>query len=155
MVGLILVVNLHGAINSSSAVRKALSELWVAKKFSASVVSDDPSTVGMLRLCKDYVAWAPVEQALLTDLLTKRGMVSTVKPLDQTTLKQLGYKNHQDLASKMLKDQVRLSALPSVLPYFRLAPPRGGFRRSLRRQFTEKGILGSNPNLEEIVRRMI
>jgi large subunit ribosomal protein L30 len=42
-----------------------------------------------------------------------------------------------------------------VLPYFRLAPPRGGFKRSMRRQFTEKGILGNNPKLEEIVRRMI
>ncbi|MDE1853039.1 MAG: hypothetical protein KGI38_04730 [Thaumarchaeota archaeon] len=153
--GLILVVNLHGQINSSSGVRKALNELWVAKKFSASVVTDDLPTVGILRLCKDYVAWAPVEEGLLTDLLAKRGRVSTARPLDQASLKQLGYKDHKDLASKMLKDQVRLSALAGVLPYFRLAPPKGGFRRTLRRQFTEKGLLGSNPNLEEVVRRMI
>ena len=60
--GLILVVNLHGSINSSAPVRKALNELWVARKFSASAVSDDAPTVGMLRLCKDYVAWAPLEE---------------------------------------------------------------------------------------------
>ena len=152
--GLLLVVNLHGSINSSAPVRKALNELWVAKKFSASVVSDDPPTVGMLRLCKDYVAWAPADEGLLADLLSKRGMVSTAKPLDAGALKNLGFKSHKDLAAKMVKDQSRLSAVAGVLPYFRLAPPKGGFRRSLRRQFTEKGVLGSNPKLEEVVRRM-
>lgn len=153
--GLVLVVNLHGSINSSGPVRKALTELWVAKKFSASVVTDDVPTMGMLRLCKDYVAWTKIEEPLLTDLLTSRGRVSAAKPLDQGALKALGFKSHKDLAAEMLKDQRRLSAVQGVLPYFRLAPPKGGFRRSLRRQFTEKGLLGSNPKLEEIVRRMV
>ena len=152
---LLLVVNLHGQINSSAPVRKALNELWVAKKFSASVVTDDVPTVGMLRLCKDYVAWCPVSEELLTDLLKKRGMVSAARSLDAATLKDLGCKNHEDLAAKMVKDQTRLSAVDGVLPYFRLAPPKGGFKRSLRRQATERGLLGNNPNLDAIVRRMI
>ncbi|MDG6942613.1 MAG: hypothetical protein JRM94_00810 [Nitrososphaerota archaeon] len=150
-----MVVNLHGQINSSVPVRKALNELWVAKKFSASVVPDDPATVGMLRLCKDYVSWTPLEEDLLADLLSKRGMMSTTKPLDLSALKRMGFKDHKELASKMLEGEERLSSVPGVLPYFRLAPPRGGFKRSLRRQFTEKGELGSNPKLEGIVRRMI
>ena len=153
--GLILVVNLHGQINSSVAVRKALNELWVAKKFSASVVNDDGPTVGMLRLCKDYVAWAPVDEPLLGDLLRKRGMVSSTKALDEASLKGLGFGGYEQLASKMVKDEIRLSAVKGVLPYFRLAPPRGGFKLSMRRQSTEKGVLGRNPNLEGIVRRMI
>jgi large subunit ribosomal protein L30 len=153
--GLLLVVNLHGQINSSAPVRKALNELWVAKKFSASVVTDDGPTVGMLRLCKDYVAWCPVDEGLLGDLLKKRGMVSASKDLGQDSLKAMGFKKHEDLAAKMVKDQVRLSAVSGVLPYFRLAPPKGGFNRSLRRQYTEKGLLGNNPKLEGIVRRMI
>jgi large subunit ribosomal protein L30 len=153
--GLLLVVNLHGPINSAVPVRKALNELWVAKRFSASVVTDDPTTVGMLRLCKDFVAWCPLEEGLLADLLQRRGMVSSTRPLDLASLKDMGYKDHGDLAAKMLKDQVRLSALSGVLPYFRLAPPKGGFKLSLRRQSTERGLLGSNPRLEGIVRRMI
>jgi len=153
--GLLLVVNLHGQINSSAPVRKALNELWVSKKFSASVVTDDTPTVGMLRLCKDYVAWCPVDEGLLSDLLKKRGMVSAARPLDAETLKGLGYRRHEDLAAKMVKDQTRLSAVNGVLPYFRLAPPKGGFKLSLRRQATEHGLLGNNPKLDAIVRRMI
>ena len=99
--GLHLVVNLHGSINSNAPVRKALNELWVARKFSASVVTDDGPTVGMLRLCKDYVAWCPTDEGLLSDLLKKRGMVSASRGLDQEALKGLGFKNHGDLAAKM------------------------------------------------------
>ena len=153
--GLLLIVNLHGMINSPAPVRKALNELKVARKFSASVVADEPPTEGMLRLCKDYVAWAPLDEGLLVELLRKRGMVSASKNLDEPSLKRLGYKNHEDMAAKMVKGEVRLSSIEGVLPFFRLAPPKGGFRRSLRRQFTEKGVLGNNPGLEEIVRRMI
>jgi len=153
--GLLLVVNLHGRINSSAPVRKSLNELWVAKKFSASVVSDDAPTLGMLRLCKDYLAWCPIDEGLLTDLLKRRGMVSGTRPLDENTLKSLGYRKHEDLAAKMVKDQLRLSAVKGVLPYFRLAPPRGGFQVSLRRQATERGMLGNNPRLDGVVRRMI
>lgn len=153
--GLVLVVNLHGSINSPAPIRKALRELWVAKKFSASVVTDDLPTLGMLRLCKDYIAWSPVDQGLLVELLTKRGMVTSEKALDGDSLKALGFRAHEDLAAKMVKEGVRLSAVVGVLPFFRLAPPKGGFKLSLRRQSTEGGLLGSNPKLEGIVRRML
>jgi large subunit ribosomal protein L30 len=153
--GLLLVVNLHGSINSSVPVRRTLEELWVAKRFSASVVTDDPPTVGMLRRCKDFVAWCPLEEGLLTDLLRKRGMVSSARVLDPKSLKSMGFNTYEDLAAKMVKEQVRLSAVSGVLPYFRLAPPKGGFKLSLRRQTTERGLLGSNPRLDGVVRRMI
>jgi len=153
--GLLLVVNLHGKINSSAPVRKALSELKVERKFSASVVTDDPATVGMLKLCKDYVAWAPTDAELLATLLKKRGMVSETTRLDGHALTTMGFKKHEDLAEKMLKEQIRLSQVQGVRPFFRLAPPKGGFRVSLRRQFSEKGMLGNNPKLADLVRRMV
>ena len=152
---LLLVLNIHGKINSSASVRKALSELKVEKKFSASVVTDDPATVGMLRLCKDYVAWTPIEGELLTALFEKRGMVSTRSKLDVEALSAMGFKKYSDLADKMLNEHLRLSQVEGVRPFFRLSPPRGGFKTSLRRQFSEKGILGRNPKLPELVRRMI
>lgn len=153
--GLLLVLNIHGKINSSEAVRKTLGELKAERKFSASVVTDDPVTLGMLKLCKDFVAWSPLETGLLAALLEKRGMVSMTAPLDSKALGELGFKTHADLAKKMAEEGLRLSQVKGVRPSFRLAPPRGGFRASLRRQFTERGMLGSNPKLPDLVRRMI
>lgn len=152
---MILVLNLHGKINSSVPVRKALRELRVERKFTATVVPDDPSTAGMLSLCKHYLAWCPVDPELLTTLLEKRGMASESKRLGGEALARLGFKKHRDLAEKILKGNERLSALKGVRPFFRLSPPRGGFKASLRRQYTERGTLGRNPKLPEIVRRMV
>lgn len=153
--GLLLVLNVHGSINSPAAVRQALGELKVSKKFTASVVSDDPATQGMLRLCKEYVTWSPVDLPLLSRLLKERGMVSSARRLDAKALKELGYGSYDSLAERMLKEGLRLTALEGVLPYLRLAPPKGGFRRSLRRQASDGGLLGSNPGLPEIVGRMV
>ena len=152
---LLLVLNLHGAINSSGPVREALEEMKVARRFSATVVPGDAPTMGALSLCKDRLAWAPIDADLLAVLLKKRGMVSATKALDPATLKKLGCKDCEELAVKMVEGGIRLSAIEGVKPYFRLAPPKGGFKRSMRRGTSEEGILGSNPKLSELVRRMI
>ena len=55
----------------------------------------------------------------------------------------------------MLKQGWTLSSVSGVKPFFGLSPPRGGLKRSSRRQFREGGVLGENPKLPEIVRRMI
>ncbi|MDV3277620.1 MAG: hypothetical protein LYZ69_04035 [Nitrososphaerales archaeon] len=150
-----VVVNVHGKINSSDPVRKALGELKVERKFTASVVPDDAATVGTLKLCKEFVAWAPLDSDLLTTLLEKRGMVSESRRLDSAALSKLGFKKYKDLAEKILKENKRLSAIGGIRPFFRLSPPKGGFKSSLRRQYTDRGTLGSNPKLPDIVRRML
>lgn len=146
---------MHGMINSTVPVRKALTELKVARRFSASLVPDDGPSLGMLRLCKNYLAWAPVDSELLVALLKTRGMVSGTRRLDARALASLGFKKYETFAEKILKDGTRLSAYPGIKPFFRLSPPRGGLKLSSRRQATERGILGNNPKLPEIVRRML
>jgi large subunit ribosomal protein L30 len=153
--GLLLVVNLRGKIDSTRPVRKALVEMKVERKFTATVLTDDAPTLGTLRACKDYLAWAPVDAKLLASLLRARGMVSESRRLDAEALKGLGFKKHEELAAKIVKQGARLSAHPGIRPFFRLSPPKGGFKRSSRRQATERGILGNNPRLPELVGRMI
>jgi large subunit ribosomal protein L30 len=152
---LLLVLNLRGKIGSTVPIRKALTDLKVERKFSATVVTDDAPTLGMLRSCKDFIAWSPVDSKLLTDLLRARGMVSESKRLDQEALKSLGFKKYEDFADKIVKDGARLSAHAGIRPFFRLSPPKGGFKLSSRRQASEKGILGSNPKLPDLVGRMV
>jgi large subunit ribosomal protein L30 len=40
-------------------------------------------------------------------------------------------------------------------PWFSLNPPKGGFKRKTKTQYTQKGILGENNELIDLVRRMI
>ncbi len=155
--GKLLVVNLHGLINVPRGTRETLIQLGIGKRFAAAVVGDDPISKGEVHLCKDYVAWAPLDAELLTSLLQSRGRVSSSKTLDEEQLKAMGYKTYADLAQAIIKGETSstLSAVKGLKPFFGLSPPRGGFKRSSRRQFREGGILGENPKLPEIVRRMI
>ena len=155
--GKLIVVNLHGLINVPRGTRETLIQLGIGKRFAATVVGDDPVSKGSVHLCKDYVAWAPLDAELLTSLLTSRGRVSNSKTLDDEALKALGYKTHADLAQAIIKGETTdtLSSVGGLKPFFGLSPPRGGFKRSSRRAFREGGILGENPLLPEIVRRMI
>ncbi len=137
------------------AAQKAMSELKVERRFSATLVKDDPTTVGMLKLCKDYLAWAPTDKQLLTSLLKSRGKVSERRRLGEAELKMLGFKKYEDLASRLIEGELKLSSFPGLRPFFRLSPPRGGFKESTRKQAGERGVLGRNPKLREIVERMI
>jgi large subunit ribosomal protein L30 len=150
----LLVVNLHGLINTPGRMRETLIELGIGKRLAATIVSDDETTVGALKLCKDYVAWNTIDEELLTSLLQARGRVSNSKMLDADALKAIGFEGHSALASKIVKDGSRLSSVQGVKPFFGLSPPRGGFKRSTRRQFKEGGVLGENPMLADLVRRM-
>jgi large subunit ribosomal protein L30 len=155
--GKLIVVNLHGLINVPRGTRETLIQLGIGKRFAATVVGDDPVSKGSVHLCKDYVAWAPLDSELLTSLLESRGRVSNSKTLDDEQLKALGFKTYADLAQSILTGETSstLSSVKGLKPFFGLSPPSGGFRRSSRRQFREGGILGENPMLAEIVRRMI
>ncbi len=155
--GKLLVVNLHGLINVPRGTRETLIQLGIGRRFAAAVVGDDPVSKGSVRLCKDYVAWSPLDSGLLATLLKSRGRVSNSKALDDEALKALGFKTHADLAQAIIDGETTstLSSVKGLKPFFGLSPPRGGFKRSSRRQFREGGILGENPELPEIVRRMI
>src|SRR5271169_5059103 len=129
--GKLLVVNLHGLINVPRGTRETLVQLGIGKRFAAAVVGDDPVSWGSVHLCKDYVAWAPLDAELLTALLQARGRVSNSKTLDEEQLKAMGFKTYADLAQAILKGEVtdRLSSIKNpqgvayLKPYFGLSPP--------------------------------
>jgi len=45
--------------------------------------------------------------------------------------------------------------LQMVKPWFALNPPRGGFKRKTKTQYHQKGVLGEDKELVEIIKRMI
>ena len=152
----LIVVNLHGLINTPSGPRKTLIELGIGKTVRGD---GGPRTTrrpwARSSSARSTSPGAPSTADLLASLLKARGKVSNAKPLDGEALKALGVKDHSELASKMIKDGSRLSSLQGVKPFFGLSPPKGGFKRSSRRQFRQGGVLGENPKLPDIVRRML
>ena len=81
--------------------------------------------------------------------------MSNSRTLDDEALKAMGFKDHSELAPKMIKDGLDALVGPGLKPFFGLSPPRGGFKRSSRRQFREGASSGENPTLPDMVRRMM
>ena len=60
-----------------------------------------------------------------------------------------------ELASSLTEGKSTLSKLKPLKPWFAMDPPRHGFKRSTKKLYGQKGVLGHNKELNTIVRRMM
>jgi large subunit ribosomal protein L30 len=147
-----VVLRIKGSVNIPHWAKYTLDSLNLYKKFWATILPETPESLGMLRKIKEFVAWSHVDAGLVKELIEKRGKTRGSKPV----LKEAGPYNSIDaLASDIAEDKVRLSSLQVIKPWFALNPPRGGFKRKTKTQYNQKGILGEDRELADIIRRMI
>jgi large subunit ribosomal protein L30 len=147
-----VVLRIKGSVNIPHWAKYTLDSLNLYKKFWATILPETPESLGMLRKIKEFVAWSHVDAGLVKELIEKRGKISGSKPVLQETGP---YNSIDALASDIAKDKVRLSSLQVIKPWFALNPPRGGFKRKTKTQYNQKGILGEDRELANIIRRMI
>ncbi len=141
-------------------MRKTLESLKLLKVNQARLLKNDSSTAGMLRAAKHLVAWGEVDTSTLESLLAKRGEPENRNVvLDEDFVKiRFGKDGFADLASSIISGEISLPELcrAGLKPKFRLHPPRGGFKRSTRRAFSDGGELGyRGTQINSLARRMI
>jgi large subunit ribosomal protein L30 len=149
-----VVLRIKGTVNVPHWARYTLDNLSLYKKFWATILPETPESIGMLRKIKDFVAWSHVDASFVKELLEKRGKTIGSKPL-KLLPDSAPYNDINDLAADLAKDKIRLSSLQMVKPWFALNPPRGGFKRKTKTQYHQKGVLGEDKELVEIIKRMI
>jgi large subunit ribosomal protein L30 len=149
-----LVIRIRGLVNIPSWAERTLESLNLRKKFNATLITENHQTLGMLRKVKDIVAWKSVDESIIKDLLETRGMKKGFHALNQSSLPST-YKNIDDLANAIHKNNIGLSDIEDLKPWFSLSPPKGGFKRKIKTQYNQKGVLGENNELIDLVRRMI
>jgi large subunit ribosomal protein L30 len=149
-----VVLRIKGTVNVPHWARYTLDNLSLYKKFWATILPETPESIGMLRKIKDFVAWSHVDASFVKELLEKRGKTIGSKPL-KLLPNSAQYSDIDELAADLAKDKIRLSSLQMVKPWFALNPPRGGFKRKTKTQYHQKGVLGEDKELVEIIKRMI
>jgi len=60
-----------------------------------------------------------------------------------------------EIVSAISQNELYLSKISGIKPWFALNPPKGGFKRKSKRSFSQNGILGENKELLSIVKRMM
>jgi large subunit ribosomal protein L30 len=149
-----VVLRIKGTVNVPHWARYTLDNLSLYKKFWATILPETPESIGMLRKIKEFVAWSHVDASFVKELLEKRGKTIGSKPL-KLLPNSAQYSDIDELAADLAKDKIRLSSLQMVKPWFALNPPRGGFKRKTKTQYHQKGVLGEDKELVEIIKRMI
>jgi large subunit ribosomal protein L30 len=139
-----LVVRIRGTVNIPYWADNTLDNLNLDKRFRATVIPENPESLGMLRKVKEMVAWTSADATIIKELLEKRGKKTGFKPI-----------TNSDLASAIADNKITLSKIRSIKPWFALNSPRGGFKRKTKTQYSQDGILGEDKGLADIVKRML
>lgn len=148
-----LVVRIKGTVNIPYWASSTLDYLNLGKKFNATIVPETKQTLGMLRKVKEIVAWCSADTETVLALLSKRGRGRGNKPISKEDLPE-NYTNLEALAKDLAEDKIGISKV-NFRPWFALSPPRGGFKKSTKKQYTQDGILGEDKDLISLVQRMI
>ena len=153
--GAYLVVRIKGQADVPHWATTTMSLLRLDKKYRATILQAKDNTLGMLNKVKHYVSWIELDASLAKDLLDKKGRKSGYQKISPEDLKELGFNSTDELAAALADGKANLSKLKPLKPWFALSPPRHGFKRSTKRLYGQKGVLGLNKELDSIVRRMI
>lgn len=149
-----LVVRMRGTVNVPYWADSTLLSLNLAKKFRATIVPENNEYLGMLNRIRQLVAWCRVDNDTVKELLNKKGKKTASQSLTASELPK-EYNDLDKLASDIANDSVVLSRLKGMKPWFALNPPRGGFKKSIKKQTNQNGILGENKLLIDLVKKMM
>ena len=150
-----LVVRIKGQADVPHWAVTTLKLLKLDKKFRATIIPAKENTLGMLNKMKHYVSWQEIDISTTKELLDKKGRKTGYKKITPEDFSKIGFKTVDDLASSLTEGKSSLTKLSPLKPWFALAPPKGGFKRSTKKLYEQKGILGHNKELNTLVRSMM
>ncbi|HDI75294.1 MAG TPA: 50S ribosomal protein L30, partial [Thermoprotei archaeon] len=126
------VIRIRGTVGVRKDIEYTLRLLRLVRKFHAVVIDDRPDYLGMLQKVKDYVTWGEIDAETLAELLRKRGRLAGNRRLTDEDVKKLGYSSIEEFAEAVIEFKAELSDIPGLKPVFRLDPPKGGFKGTIK-----------------------
>ncbi|MHA1792779.1 MAG: 50S ribosomal protein L30 [Promethearchaeota archaeon] len=154
---LLVAIRIRGSVKKRHEILKTFELLKLHKKNHATLLQATKSINGMLFKVKDFIAYGMIEKSTLVKLLSKKARLKGNKPLDLKSLKVLAnFDSYDDFADALLDLKIQYKDLKNITPIFRLHPPKGGFLKGIKKQFTQGGVLGfQGNNINKLLERMI
>jgi len=140
----ICVIRIRGAHGMNRRILYTLQLMNLHSVNSATLLRSTPSTRGMLQKAKDYIAFGPINEETIKSLLKKRAILTGNKPLTDNHIRfSTVYKSVDDLANALHEGKIQLREIKDLKPVFRLHPPVGGYRGSVKKAIHSGGVLGN------------
>ncbi|HDD26353.1 MAG TPA: 50S ribosomal protein L30 [Acidilobales archaeon] len=157
---LLAIIRLRGRSGARPEVRYTLRLLRLTRRFHAVIYpSSLPGIEGMLKVVKDWVTWGEISKDVLKELIVRRGRTIGNKPITdefvKTKLKIDG--GIDELVDLVYNEKIYWHRLDNLVkPIFRLHPPKGGFKGSIKKPYKAGGELGYRGSaINELLLRMI
>ena len=150
-----LVIRIKGQADVPYWANTTLNLLKLEKKYRATILPIKENTDGMLKKIQQYVSWQEIDTPTTKELLDKKARKSGYKKITPEDITSIGFASIDELATSLSEGKTALSKLKPLKPWFALDPPRHGFKRSTKKLYGQKGVLGYNKELSVIVKRMM
>ncbi len=136
-----IVIRIRGPSGMDSETEYMLRLLNLKRANHAVLLQLNTSVRGVLRKVGSYVTWGEATPEMLVKLFRRADPQPGVKVEEE--LRKLGVADYEELAEKICKGELDVGVLRRIFkPTFRLHPPRGGFKGSIKRPVGQKGVLG-------------
>jgi len=150
-----LVIRIKGQADVPYWANTTLRLLKLEKKYRAIILPVKENTDGMLKKIQQFVSWQEVDLSTTKELLDKKGRRSGYKKITPEDISKAGFKTINELAVSLSEGKISMTKIKPLKPWFALSPPKQGFKRSTKRLYGQKGILGHNKDLTTLVKRMM
>ena len=152
-----VVIRLRGEPDRRPDEKMALKMLRLHKTYHAVLVEDDPSIKNMLqKTLENVVTYGEIDEDTLALLLERRGRLTGNKKITKEYLQKLGYSDFKELAKALISGQIKIRDLPELKPVFRLRPPSGGFKGTIKKHYKDGGESGyRGQDINELLKRML
>ncbi|MCX8170469.1 MAG: 50S ribosomal protein L30 [Candidatus Bathyarchaeota archaeon] len=150
------VIRVRGTVNVRKDIEDTLKMLNLTHSCHATLIDNRPSYLGMLQKVQNQTTWGEVSKEVITMLLEKRGRLIGNKKVTDEYAKRLGFQSLEDLADAIYRLQVEFKRLPGIKPVFRLKPPSGGYKGSVKKSWKVGGVTGYRGEaINELLKKMI
>jgi len=144
---MIAVIRIKGLVDIPGDSKRTMYILKIRKKNSCVLLQEKPEIEGMIKKVGKYIAYGEINKETLKNLIIKRGRIPGDKPLN------IDEKKLDRFVDDLLSNKSKLGDL-NLKPFFRLHPPKGGFKKSTKLAYP-KGVLGKNEKINELIMRML
>lgn len=150
------VLRLRGNVNIWRELEYVFKLMHLTRKNHLTLMRGSPLNLGMIRRIKDYATWGEVSQETIFQLLQRRGFLRGKQRLtDENVKEKLGYDSIEELAKAIYEVKADLWKMSDLKPVFRLHPPKGGFRGTIKKPYP-KGELGYREKaINDLIAKMI
>ena len=145
----IAVIRLKGKRGITPKVKATFVSLNLNRLHTCTLLPDTGGFRGMIQACKDSVSFGPVDEQAIEMLLLRRGLTRDGRKLSASMKPEAIAK----LAKEISASDKPLSE-HAILPFFFLAPPRGGFDGGSKKSYAPFGPLGKNPKIGALLASM-